>query len=44
MTIDLIPANASREARADEAAITQIMVASDTPTEWAAAIWAMCQM
>lgn len=36
MTIDLIPSEQSREYRADNAAITQIVARDDSPTEWAA--------
>lgn len=40
MTIDLIPANASRESRAMEAFITHIIARDESPIEFAAALYA----
>lgn len=41
MTIDLIPAHDTREVRADHAAITMIIALDDSPTQMAAAQFAM---
>ena len=38
MTIDLIPANQSRESRANEAFVTAIIALDDSPMEFAIAL------
>jgi len=44
MVLDIIPANQAREARAEHAAITMVIARDDSPTEWAAMLWALASL
>ncbi len=41
MVLDIIPANANRESRANEAALTQVMPIANSPMEWGAMVAAL---
>jgi hypothetical protein len=41
MTLDLIPSEQSRESRANEAAITQVIALDDSVTEWQIMLWGL---
>lgn len=41
MVLDIIPAENARECRAEHAALTMAMARDDSPTAWAAMLWAL---